>query len=191
MSSQNGRKGDRKRANGIQMELKGGPGQLKGSQNRTYEVKISFLYTGLCPGLSVAGFGAWPRFSGHAPMHPKPAPPCHMRTSVHRCRCVRIRGQRQSLGAGAIPPGAYFQTPRCHLGKRPRLRGLPDLIYCTVANAHPPLGWQICLRFVGRGATCVTVNVNARLGVQGVRDPEFALASWADVQVSRMRTQVV
>ena len=30
------------------------------------------------------------------------------------------------LGAGAVPPGTYCQTPQCHLVKRPRLRGLPD-----------------------------------------------------------------
>ena len=27
------------------------------------------------------------------------------------------------LGAGAAPTGAYCQTPRCHLAKRPRSRG--------------------------------------------------------------------
>ena len=31
-----------------------------------------------------------------------------------------------TLGAGAVPPGTYCQTPQCHLVKRPRLRGLPD-----------------------------------------------------------------
>ena len=36
------------------------------------------------------------------------------------------------LGVGAVPPGAYCQTPRCHLVKRPRPRDLPDQIYCTV-----------------------------------------------------------
>ena len=30
------------------------------------------------------------------------------------------------LGAGAVPPGTYCQTPQCHLVKRPRPRGLPD-----------------------------------------------------------------
>ena len=30
------------------------------------------------------------------------------------------------VGAGAVPPGAYCQTPQCHLVKRPRQRGLPD-----------------------------------------------------------------
>ena len=31
-------------------------------------------------------------------------------------------------------PGTYYQTPQCHLVnvKRPRLRGLPDQMYCTV-----------------------------------------------------------
>ena len=33
---------------------------------------------------------------------------------------------RTQLGAGAVPPGTYCQTPQCHLVKRPRLRGLPD-----------------------------------------------------------------
>ena len=32
----------------------------------------------------------------------------------------------KSLGAGAVPPGTYCQTPQCHLVKRPRPRGLPD-----------------------------------------------------------------
>ena len=32
----------------------------------------------------------------------------------------------KSLGAGAVPPGAYCQTTRCNLVKRPRPRGLPD-----------------------------------------------------------------
>ena len=30
------------------------------------------------------------------------------------------------LGAGAVPPGTYCQTPQYHLVKRPRPRGLPD-----------------------------------------------------------------
>ena len=30
------------------------------------------------------------------------------------------------LGTGAVPPGTYCQTPRCHLVKRLRPRGLPD-----------------------------------------------------------------
>ena len=32
---------------------------------------------------------------------------------------------RAALGAGAVPPEAYFQTPRCHLVQQPRPRGLP------------------------------------------------------------------
>ena len=35
-------------------------------------------------------------------------------------------GQARALGAGAVPPGTYCQTPQCHLVKRPRPRGLPD-----------------------------------------------------------------
>ena len=31
-----------------------------------------------------------------------------------------------TLGAGAVPPGTYCQTPQCHLIKRLRPRGLPD-----------------------------------------------------------------
>ena len=31
-----------------------------------------------------------------------------------------------SLGAGAVPPGTYCQTPLCHSVKQPRSRGLLD-----------------------------------------------------------------
>ena len=31
-----------------------------------------------------------------------------------------------NLGAWAVPPGTYCQTPLCHLVKRPRSRGLLD-----------------------------------------------------------------
>ena len=36
------------------------------------------------------------------------------------------RANSPALGAGAVPPGTYRQTPQCHLVKRPCLRGLPD-----------------------------------------------------------------
>ena len=32
----------------------------------------------------------------------------------------------EALGAEAVPPGTYCQTPQCHLVERPRPRGLPD-----------------------------------------------------------------
>ena len=50
-------------------------------------------------------------------------PPLNFEISVRRHYELLVR---TALGAGAVPPGTYCQTPQCHLVKRPRLRGLPD-----------------------------------------------------------------
>ena len=55
-----------------------------------------------------------------------PGTPADARTVPQRDACTSGGANQKDLGAGAVPPGTYCQTPQCHLVKRPRLRGLPD-----------------------------------------------------------------
>ena len=64
-------------------------------------------------------------------LHSKPRTVPTRFSSLRAGWCVvgttgRHRQHLHALGAGAVPPGAYCQTPQCHLAKR--LRPL----YCTV-----------------------------------------------------------
>ena len=70
----------------------------------------------------------------------------HSIVSTICCTAMHFALMPPQLGAGAVPPRTYCQTPQCHLVKRPRLRGLPAYIYCTVMPQQikrPPHRWRL------------------------------------------------